>query len=71
MMSGVRASLTSLAVLLAAASCGNGGGDPRFDAPVVPPDMGDAALNARRLWLAPINGSETNLKLQETEPPPF
>jgi hypothetical protein len=68
MMSGVRASLTSLAVLLAAASCGNGGGDPVFDAPVV---LVDAALNARRLWLAPINGSETNLKLQETEPPPF
>jgi len=32
---------------------------------------GGGATNPARLWLAPINGSETNLKLQDHEPPPF
>ena len=38
-----------------------------------PPDAGfpDAGVNAVKLWIAGINGSESNLRLQPTEPPFF
>jgi hypothetical protein len=66
-------------VLLVAAACGDGGGAGSADAPLAAVDGAptasdaapDAPTNPARLWLAPINGSETNLQLLDHEPPPF
>ena len=70
----------SLALLvLMTASCGGGDATvadagPRVDGAVLDAAAGvaDAALaNPAVLWLSPINGSESNLKLGDKEPPPF
>lgn len=82
-----RSTVAPLALLLIAASCGDDDPVARPDAPLAPdaaasvdatiatPDASapDAtvSLNPPRLWLAPINGSETNLQLAPDEPPHF
>lgn len=77
----------SVLLLAASCGDGGGGGAPdapagAADAPLSLPDGaaaldaapgvdGAVAANPARLWLAPINGSEINLQLQDHEPPPF